>query len=140
MSNLARGIVAEEGCRLSADRWPHLHFTPGGLEQLALVQAFLDKLDSDRHEHAAACRAELLDRLYYLDHFGGEVSDADPRRCFRVHLGRDWAPLSFTLVWERLNRATGEYVYGWNGGLIYHGGNNDPLCVTLSPKIWGIHT
>ena len=33
-----------------------------------------------------------------------------------------------------------EYVYAWPGGLIWHGGSNDPLCVTLSNDLWGVHT
>jgi hypothetical protein len=118
----------------------HLQFTAQGEERLAEVRAFLDSLDEHEHPLAEAARREFEEKLSYLDTFGGDVSDEDARRRFRVVLGRDFAPLSFTIAWYRLDPATGEHVYAFNGGLIYHGGSNDPLAVTLTPCIFGIHT
>lgn len=76
----------------------------------------------------------------YLDDYGGAVNDGDHRRRFRVTLGRDWAPLSFTVTWEALDPATGVYRLAFDGALIWHGGPNNPLCVSLTPQLWGIHT
>jgi len=116
----------------------NLIITEAGQEQLAEVHAFLDKLDAAGSEHAAAIRQEFDQRLAYLDDFGGILEDGT--RFFRVILTRDWAPYSFSLTWERWNQATGAYEYAFNGGLIWHGGGNDPLTVTLTPQWWGIHT
>jgi hypothetical protein len=116
---------------MTDSRWPNLRFSESGLERLKEVE---------ETNLPAGQLVVFYEKLAYLDGYGGPVSDEDPRRRFRVHLHSDWAPLSFSLVWERLSRSTGEYVYGWNGGFIYHAGSNDPLCVSLTPQIWGIHT
>lgn len=118
----------------------HLKFTEGGAERLAEVRAFLDRLDEQGHPEAIAVQTDFERQLGYLDEFGGAVSNEDPRRRFEVTLGRDWAPLSFAVTWARLDTRTGEYVYAFNGGLIWHGGANDPLCVNLSASLWGVHT
>ena len=120
--------------------WPNLEFTEAGAERLAEVLAFLDELERQEHPVAEQARSEFNERMSYLDGFGGPVSEEDARRRFRVTLGRDWAPLSFSLTWRRLVAASDEYVYAFNGGLIYHGGSNDPLAVTLTPCVYGIHT
>jgi len=118
----------------------HLRFTDGGRERLHEVLAFLDELDRSEHPIARQARSEFEERLRYLDEFGGAVSDDDPRRRFSVTLGRDWAPMSFAVSWARLDRQTGEYLHSFAGGLIWHGGGNDPLCVSLTPTLWGVHT
>ena len=116
----------------------NLLFTAAGKERLAEIHAFLDKLNSSASEHAAAIQQEFFQRLAYLDDFGGTSDDGT--RPYRVTLGRDFADLSFTLVWERWNPSTETYEYAFNGGLIWHGGPNDPLTVSLTPQWWGIHT
>ncbi len=120
---------------ISPERWPNLEFTERGLTRLHEVLYFCDQTD----EHPQVL-AELLDRMKYLNDFGGSVSDIDARRKFRVQLGWDFAPLSFSLCWQRLDSSSDEYVYAFNGGLIWHGGSNDPLCISLTPQLWGIHT
>jgi len=112
--------------------------TDAGQERLAEVRAFLDRLKASDSEQAAAIRNEFDQRLAYLDDFGGSTEDG--MRLFRVTLGRDWAPLSFSVLWERWSEKSRSYEYAFNGGLIWHGGTNDPLTVTLTPQWWGIHT
>ena len=112
--------------------------TDAAKERLAEVRAFLDKLDASGSEHAAAIRKEFDQRLGYLDAFGGTREDG--RRLFRVTLGRDWAPYSFSILWEQWSEKSQSYEYAFNGGLIWHGGSNDPLTVTLTPQWWGILT
>jgi len=116
----------------------NLIITDAGQEQLAEVRAFLDTLEAEGSEHAAAIHEEFSQRLGYLDAFGGSMDDGT--RLFRVTLGRDWAPLSFTILWEQWSEKSQNYEYAFNGGLIWHGGGNDPLTVTLTPMWWGIHT
>ena len=83
---------------------------------------------------------ELYERLEYLNGYGGSVSDDDARRRFKVWLFHDWADLSFGIVWESLNKETNTYRHSMQGGLIWHGGSNDPLTVSLTKQYWGIHT
>lgn len=116
--------------------WPHLLFTDAGRERLDEVQAFFDELAD--HPLAGKARDELHERLDYLDSYGG--SDDDGRRRFQVTLGRDWAPLSFTVAWHALHRQSGAYQPAFHGALIWHGGSNDPLSVTLTPCLWALHT
>lgn len=112
----------------------------GRAERVAEVLAFLDELERRQHPLAERARSEFTERMSYLDSFGGAVSEDDARRRFRVTLGRDWAPLSFSLTWRRLVAAPDEYVYAFNGGLIYHGRSIDPLAVSLTPVLFGIHS
>lgn len=66
----------------------------------------------------------------------------------RVTLFLDFAPYSFSIVWERRNRETGKWEYWFNGGLIYHGphdnggdGGMPTLSVNLTPYHgWSVHT
>lgn len=64
----------------------------------------------------------------------------DLRPSYKVHIGKDSHPLSFSLTWHRLLLRTGEYVPSFYGGLICHASNADPFCVSLSSDLWGIHT
>lgn len=120
-------------------RWPTLAFTECGLRRLEEVREYLDELDARKHPNAAAIRDEFLRRMDYLASYGGEVGDGDRRRRFRVRLSRDWAPGSFGLLWEALEPTSGLYRYAFEGGLIFHGGG-DPLCVSLTPQFYGIHS
>jgi len=94
---------------ITSTSWPGLTFTPQGLERLTEVSEFLDKLDEEGNEKANEVRAAFIEKMDYLNGYGGPVSDDDNRRRFLVDLSRDWAPLSFSLVWTRLNHETGEY-------------------------------
>ncbi len=125
---------------LVTSRWPHLQFTDTGRTRFDEVVAFLDNLEIENHPHRAEIRADFIDRLDFLDAYGGAISEGDGRRRFRVALGRDWAPHSFSVVWEQLDLQSGTYRYAFNGGLIWHGGPDDPLCVSLTPQWFGIHT
>lgn len=121
-------------------RWPHLQFTDSGKDRFAEVVSFLHALETEKHPLGTEIRAEFISRLDYLDSFGGQVSDEDDRHRYRITLGRDWAQHSFSIIWEQLDTKTGTYDYAFQGGLIWHGGPGDPLCVTLTPQWFGIHT
>ena len=65
----------------------------------------------------------------------------------RVTLGHDFAPHSFSIVWERRDK-DGQWGYWFNGGLIFHGehdngggGGAPTFSVNLVPHNgWKIHT
>ena len=83
---------------------------------------------------------ELYGRLERLSGYGGTVSDEDNRKRYKVQLFHDWADLSFSIVWKYLDKETNTYSHSMQGGLIWHGGSNDPLAVSLTNQYWGIHT
>ena len=112
-------------------RWPNLIWTDSGRERFHEVHELVPNVETWE---------AFVNLLDYLNEYGGPVSEEDQRRRFRITIAKDFAYLSFSLWWDRLDTKTGEYVGGFNGGLIYHGGNNDPLCVSIIPQIWGIHT
>jgi hypothetical protein len=121
--------------------WQHLEFTELGRKRLKEVNAFLDRLTAAEHPLAERARDELAERLAYLDGYGGTLSDTDLRRRFRVTMGADMYPLSFTITWFCLDRATDAYAFSMRGGLVWHGGPGDPLSVCLDPEVlWVIHT
>ncbi len=122
------------------ENWPNITFDDTARVQLTNVRQFFDALDTQRHPKAAEIRAEFESRMDYLDGYGGTVSETDARRRFKVTLYGDWADLSFSVSWRYLDQKTGEYVSWMSGGFVWHGGQNDPLCVTLVPQWWGIHT
>jgi len=126
--------------QLLSARWPRLHFTPQGEQRLGEVMCFLNHLHERQHPQAEDIETEFHRQLEYLDAYGGTVNDTDPRRRFKVTLGQDWSTLSFSVTWERLDTRNGEYGFGMCGGLIWHGGNNAPLTITLTPCWWGLHT
>jgi hypothetical protein len=68
---------------------------------------------------------ELLDRLQYLHNYGG--LNEDGRSEWEVELGRDFAQLSFSVVWKK----NGEFMM--NGGLIFHGTSQEG-------NHWSVHT
>lgn len=122
--------------------WPNIVFNEQAVERLAEVDAFCESLLVQKHKHAEEIRAEFIEKLDYLNGYGGTVAEdhpAYPARRFQVHIGRDWADKSFSLVWKTRN-AQGLYDYGWQGGLIWHGGGNETFAVQLVPSWWGIHT
>lgn len=119
----------------------HLQFTDAGRRRLDEVKVFLDQLEAGGHPLASRAKSELVERLMFLDGFGGPVSETDTRRRFRVTLGSDLYPLSFTVTWESIDRETGDYRFSMNGGLVWHGGPGDSGSVCLEPEVlWGIHT
>ena len=64
----------------------------------------------------------------------------------KVQLGYDMAPMSFSLTFNKLDRATSEYTYWFYGGLIFHPGTtgvDESLSVELDASDkphWSIHT
>jgi len=120
---------------------PNLVFTEPGISRLDDVMTFLQKLDEADHPLAKRAHDQFLDRLRYLNGYGGTVSDSDLRRRYRVALGWDGSPLCFSVTWSSLNLKTGDYVAVLWGGLIWHGGPNDPFVVNLDEgALWGVHT
>ena len=132
--------VARSKVKLAMDTFEHLRFTDQGKERFSEVLQLLDKLEGEQHPLFQKIYEELVAGLSYLNSYGAVVDGDEPRRCFQITLGRDFAPPSFTLTWSRLNTKNAEYQFAFNGGLIWHGGGNDPFCVSLSPQFWGIHT
>jgi len=121
-------------------RWKNLRFTSNGKERLEEVEG--SPLDSivykrDRDTVPKTGLELLYEKFKYLNEYGGDYDNGQP--CYRVTLSADFAMYSFALYWERLN-SEGEATSGFPGGLIFHGGSNDPLCVSLTPQLWGIHT
>lgn len=64
----------------------------------------------------------------------------DLRPNYQVRLSADWAPHSFGIDWYKINLESGDYRYTFSGGLVYHGGGNETLTVSLVSQTWGIHT
>ena len=83
--------------------------------------------------------------LMYLNGYANHENFKKPKT--RVTMYHDFAPYSFSLVWERRNK-DGNWEPWFQGGLIYHGphdnggdGNFPTLSVNLSPHHgWSIHT
>jgi len=134
-------------------RYPNLHFTESGYTRLAMTVGWL--LGREDEETLAQY---LDERLTYLNGYGAEEGKA-PR--YRVSLGDDRMPGSFTLAWfNRTDKVEGSrmemnierwenneyktvlYSYAWNGGLILHGGGNETFTVRVGDDSnpWGIHT
>lgn len=82
----------------------------------------------------------LEDKLTYLADYGGGTKT-------RCRLFPDFAPLSFDFTMDKLNDE-GDWVYWFNGGLIFHGnhdghgsGSEPTFAVTIEPITgWSIHT
>lgn len=108
--------------------WPNLTFTEKGAARLEEVESFLVSL-GDKGESA---KTQFQDRLRYLNEYG---RNPDGSGRFDITLGSDWAPLSFSVSWYF---ADGRHFC--SGALIWHGGSNDPLSVTLTDDLWAIHT
>ena len=83
------------------------------------------------------------DRIKYLSTYA-EHGDVGKTRC---RLGWDFAPQSFSFTMEK-RQGDGEYVYWFNGGLIFHQANsngveNPVLSVRVGAHLesdWGVHT
>ena len=127
-------------------KYPSIHFNEPARERL---QECLDFINSDgvcEHEKGQEVVDQFHERMAYLDGYGGTVGEfhgdgrEDDRRRFRVSLGRDFAPLSFSVVWEQLDPERGVYEYCFNGGFICHCCGAETFTVSLTPQYWGIHT
>lgn len=103
-------------------------------------------LEIHNKEYAADVLAEatrkgllpkLLKQLNYLMCYGqkhtfseGVVSnDGSDDDGTRVTIGHDFAPLSFSIMWERRDTG-GDWQFWMNGGLIFHEGSQDWSCHT----------
>jgi hypothetical protein len=124
---------------LAPEAFPHLLFSPQGLTRLEEVRTMLEALEQRDVELHTAVEAELLRRLRYLNDYGGVTPGTD-FHSWRVTLTWDMAPCSFGLIFEHRKTPEESYVAVMTGGLIFHGGSNDPFCVSLSPQYWGVHT
>lgn len=120
-------------------RWPNLRWQGNGHAQLMAVEGFLAQIEDP--EVARTLHDDFFGQLAYLNGYGGTVSEDDPRRRFIVELRRDFAPLSFLVLWWSLVHDTGERTVAMQGGLIYGGGPSDPRYVSLriNPR-WSVHT
>lgn len=118
------------------ETWEGIEFTERGAEVLAECVDFLvNKLPTltGSVDTQVQIREEFVQRMDYLDGYGGKPGDPDKR--FWVHLHSDWSPMSFSITWLKPDRT-----YAFNGGLIWHGGGNETFTVSLTPCWWGIHT
>lgn len=87
----------------------------------------------------------LLAQLKFLNSYAEHDNHGAPN--VRVTLHTDFAPYSFSILWERRGK-DGNWKYWFNGGLIYHGphdnggdGGAPTFAVNLSPHHgWSIHT
>lgn len=123
--------------------WPTLVFDEGAQEVLRKIDEFFIERESD--PRLPAWRKSLEENLDYLAKYGRDENGASR---FQVRLGRDWAQFSFSLYWaiardNQPTQHTGQDWFdkpGWPGGLIWHGGPNDPLTVSIKPDWWQVHT
>lgn len=89
---------------------------------------------------------QFAKQLNYLRTYAEHGTDGN-RPMTRVTLHTDFAPHSFSIVWERRN-TQGEWKYWFNGGLIFHGPHDnggDGGAPTFSVSLtkhhgWSIHT
>ena len=136
----------------------------GAREQLREITSFLRSLeggDAKQKRLAHELRHDLACKLRYLHNYGcenhqpngdgGRILDLKATRC---RLGKDWAKFSFFFVMERRYVPEGgaiadglkkaglpDYTFWFNGGLIYHGGEDDTLAITQGPVAgWSVHT
>lgn len=87
----------------------------------------------------------LKNKLDYLSNYACSDEEPDKTKCL---LGKDFAPYSFSFAMQRKDKETGEYVYWFNGGMIYFGANEsgagDPQFTVrigdTSKSGWSIHT
>jgi hypothetical protein len=120
-------------------------------DYLAAVRAFADATGQrPQLEQELTRLAEFFTTV--TDEVVGETPDGYPIRgrdleSARTHLGKDFAPYSFTF-WTEKKTADGQWKERINGGLIYHGhhdnggdGGSPTFAVSLSPcDGWAIHT
>lgn len=137
----AAGFVPSSPILFRHSEWPGVFFNHNALEAYHHIRGIVQGLIfSEKRELAEKFVTDFRHHLEYLSNFGGGSN-------YRIVLSYDWAPLSFSLAWYR--RAEIDkgpvgrgWAHAWNGGMIWHGGNNDPLCVRIGtdPNMWGIHT
>ena len=95
--------------------------------------------------------SQFAKQLNYLRTYAESPEGGRPK--VRVTLGWDFAPHSFSILWERWEKdSSGATRPGWrrwfNGGLIFHGphdrggdGGAPTFSVNLSPHVgWSVHT
>lgn len=126
---------------ITAASWPNLTFDAGGLTTLANIANLLANTDG-KHPKAKEIREEFVQRMDYLNGYGGPMSETDPRLRFKVYLGSAsfLDPYDFGVMWKRLNPVTGEYTFAMNGAMVCHGVPGVGKPVSLEPQWWGIHT
>lgn len=112
-------------------------------------------LEITNQQHYERVRA-FAEKKGLLEQFEEQVAylrkyaDPEEKGLMKVLLGYDFAPASFSLVWQRRTEK-GEYEFFMNGALIYHadqqgwhqeeGKHVDPLAIVVGEeKPWMIHT
>ena len=96
------------------------------------------------HARAIGLASQFAKQLRYLQRYA--CANEGAPTC-RVTLYNDFAPYSFSLVWER-QASDGVWAYWFNGGLIFHGPHDnggDGGAPTFSVNLtrhdgWSIHT
>ncbi len=96
------------------------------------------------HARRIGLRTQFARQLNYLRTYAEHDITSTPRT--RVTLHTDFAPHSFSIIWERRD-SDGKWKYWFNGGLIFHGphdngsGGAPTFCVNLQPHHgWSVHT
>ena len=87
------------------------------------------------------------ERKYFISGSSNTVSNYGSQE-FRIDLGKDFAPYSFTVVWYRY-LVNEDWKYFMNGGMIFHGAHDNggatggppTFSVNVTPVDgWAIHT
>lgn len=115
------GSFAEE----IKQQYPDIIWDESADKKLLEVETYWAKLPE-------IAQTEFHERLYGLNNYGVH----EGQRSFRVKLSFDSAICSFAITWYK----EGTKDVAFYGGLIFHGSNQDPFCVSLTPCWWGIHT
>lgn len=106
----------------------------------------------ERFADASGRKEQFLNRLKRL--VWGDTSDEEltvwgrPCKKVRARLYKDFAPYSFEFVLEVLYEDENDWIFQFNGGLIFHGdhdnggdGGGPTFSVNLSPQDgWSVHT
>ena len=143
-----------------------LQFNEGGYARFGSVIGFIMGLKlSGNSERAEELAGYFLNRIDYLSQYGGDteieyLGETLKVPSYVVKMGDDGMANSFSLLWyghpevveynapeEPRTLLVGSwpklrYRFCFNGGLIYHGFNNETFTVRVgdNPNPWGIHT
>ena len=143
-----------------------LQFISGGLARFGSIVGFIMGVKLAGSEEKAEQLAEqFLNRIDYLANYGGDteveyLGETIKVPAYVVRIADDGLPHSFSLAWYGKPRAVQyntpaedhtidvgsfpiiRYSYAFNGGLIYHGFNNETYSVRVGDDSnpWGIHT
>jgi len=147
--------------------YKNIRFDSGACARLGSVIGFIMGIKlSGNQEKAESLATYFLRDLDHLNNYGPktEVEYCDSTLTvpyYHVALGDDGMANSFRIAWYANPRAVHyntepesntldvgsfpilRYRYSFNGGLIYHGFNNETFCVRMSDddsNPWGIHT